>query len=102
MPPLESSMPVDLPAKAVTPFHGVLSSSFERKHGPRHTKEGKAVKPVPDVEVEVKQTVEIDRRSSHVAQRYQQSNLYKPKPRIGQKEAQSRLCGELLQFTNHV
>ena len=79
--PLESSMPVDLPAKAVTPYYGAVSPSVERKHGPRHTKEGKAVKPVPDVEFEVKQTVEIDRRSSRVAQRYQQSDLYKPKPR---------------------
>ncbi len=33
------------------------------------------------MEVEVKQTVVIERRSPRVAQRYQQSDLYTPKPR---------------------
>ena len=46
---------------------------------PEPTKEGEAPMPVPDVEV--KQTVEIDRRSSRISQRYLQSDLYKPKPR---------------------
>ena len=40
------------------------------------------MRPVPDVQIEVKKTVEIDRRSSaRVAHRNQQSDLYKPKPR---------------------
>ncbi len=102
MPPLESSMPVDLPAKAVTPCPGAVPPSDElRKHGPRRTKEGEAVRPVPDVKFEVKQTVEIElRSSSRVAQRYQQSDLYKPKPRA--EESTVETVRDLRQSTNPV
>jgi hypothetical protein len=58
MPPLENQISVDMPKKGLTPCHDAVSSSIEGKYRPKHTKEGKAAKPVPDMEIEVKRTVE--------------------------------------------
>ena len=70
MPPLEGPIEFGKPKQGMT--HAVSLS-------PKSTQEGEAATPAPDVEV--KQTVEIDRRSSRISQRYLQSDLYKPKPR---------------------
>ncbi len=73
MPPLESPLELGKPKQGGA--HVVPSSPATDEP----TEEGEAATPIP--EVEVKQTVEVDRRSSRISQRYLQSDLYKPKPR---------------------
>ena len=73
MPPLESPLELGKPTQGVT--NAVSTSPIMEEP----TEEGEAKAPNP--EVEVKQTVEVDRRSSRISQRYLQSDLYKPKPR---------------------